>query len=79
MDKKFAYIVAASKNYTLGLKALLNSLKVHGNEADVILLLHGFEDEDVLAFKKYDFRVIAVKIKFKELPLRDLNLLVSME
>ena len=44
---KYAFIVAASENYLLGMTAMLNSLKAVGSTHDVILLSHKLPDMPV--------------------------------
>ena len=43
---KFAFVVAASVNYYDGIKAMLNSLKCHGNTADVVFLKYEHPDNE---------------------------------
>jgi len=54
---KYAFVVAASDNYLLGITALLNSLQYHKMTADVILIPWKLPEEFLGSFEMYDFNI----------------------
>lgn len=60
MNTRFAFIVAASDNYLPGLIALLNSIKIHQSNADVILISFRLPEEFL---KKISHQIIKMEGK----------------